>query len=198
MAQAIAAYKPKPNVPPALSRLFDRVIDARRQFGRWYAGMKATGPLLASNERHSHFIDVLQATWEVLVPFEEARKTSKSSPKTTDENRKKAGFLSSLENRFANLHVESPSDSFGAHAASAPSAGDESPKLSTSINVQIQRDEDDVEKDFFLAIYTFLNELNYARGYVETAWEDVATDPDVLAQADCGATSSSNWCAGRK
>ncbi|KAK8055039.1 hypothetical protein PG993_000266 [Apiospora rasikravindrae] len=184
MAQAIAAYKPKPNVPPALSRLFDRVIEARRQFASWYAGMKATGPHLASNERHNHFIDVLQATWEVLVPFVEARKTSKPSPKTEDQSRNKSGLLSSLENRFANLHVESPSDSFGAHAASIPpSAEEESPKLSPNINVQIQRDEDELEQDFFLAIYTFLNELNDAQGYIESAWEDVATESDELAQA---------------
>lgn len=33
MAKAIASHTPKPRVPPALSRLFDRVIEAQRQFG---------------------------------------------------------------------------------------------------------------------------------------------------------------------
>ncbi|KAK8050793.1 hypothetical protein PG994_012523 [Apiospora phragmitis] len=93
MAKAIASYKPKLNVPPALSYL--------------------EGPR----------------------PLEEARKTSKLSPKTVDE------------------------------------------KLPTKINVQVQRDEDDIERDFFLAIYIFLKELNEARAFIKSTWKDVATDP---------------------
>ncbi|KAK8083877.1 hypothetical protein PG996_002658 [Apiospora saccharicola] len=177
MAKAIASYTPKPNVPPALSRLFDRVIEARRQFGSWYADMSAPGSK-ASDERHTHFVDVLQATWEVLVPFEEARKTSRPSPKAADENKIRDGLLFPLENRFANLHVETPKESSDSHATSIPSSPDnESYRLPTSINVQIQRDEDDVERDFILGIYTFLSELDGARSYIETAWEDVAKDP---------------------
>lgn len=183
MAKAIASYQPKPKVPPALSRLFDRVIEARRQFGSWYDGPGGPGAR-ASDERHTYFVDVLQASRDVLVPFEDARKTSKPSPKTADEKKSKCGLLISLENRFANLHVESPIGFSRSHAASTPPSTDnESYSLPTSINVQIQRDEDDVEWDFILGIHTFLCELGDARSHIEATWKEVATDPSKITQA---------------
>ncbi|KAK7923511.1 hypothetical protein PG985_007582 [Apiospora marii] len=168
---------------PALSRLFHHVIEARRQFGTWYAGPGGPGAK-ASDERHTYFVDVLQATWDVLVPFKEARKTFKPSPKASGGNKSKGDLLFSLDNRFANLHVESPIEFSGSHAASTPPSSDnESYRLPTSINVEVQRDEDDIEWDFLLGIHTFLCELGEARSYIEDAWIRVATEPSRITQA---------------
>lgn len=80
--------------------------------------------------------------------------------------------------------MESPSDSSGSHAASVPPSPDgESYRLPTSINVQLQRDEEEVEKDFFLGIYSFLRELADARSYIEAAWEETAKHPDKIPRA---------------
>ncbi|KAK8140118.1 hypothetical protein PG984_000184 [Apiospora sp. TS-2023a] len=169
MAKAIASYQPKPK--------------ARRRFGHWFAGTGRPGAR-ASDERHTHFADVLQATWDVLVPFKEALTRSKPSPKTADEKKSKGGLLFSLENRFAGLHVESPIEFSGSHAASSqPSPDNESDRLPTSINVQIQKDEEDIEWDFLLGTHAFLCELSEARSYIEAAWNEVATDPSRIPQA---------------
>ena len=182
MAQAIATHKPKIKVPLVLNRLFHRVIKARRSFAKWYAEVGKTEHA-ASNERHTHFIDVLQATWEVLVPIEQARKATE--PDRTKDVKSESGFLGSLENRFATLRVENPNDTSSSHhtTPSPSSAGEEDYRLSTNIKVKVQRDEDEVENDFFLAIYTFLNELSSARQWIRHTWEGIAVGDTRIPQA---------------
>lgn len=159
MAGAIASFKPTVRIPTALDNLFSRAIETRRLFGDWY-GMHAPDEH-QSNQRHSHFTNVFSNTWEILRPFERARRarTSQASGKASAQPDEPSVRLA---NRFSALHVETSSEQdTAAETAAQPIEGDHA--LENVVPVAIIKSEEDIEDDFFLAIHSFMLDLHELR-----------------------------------
>lgn len=185
MAGAIASFKPAVTIPTALDNLFSRAIGARQLFSDWY-GQHAQDEH-ESNQRHSHFTNVLSNTWEILRPFEQAR-TSKARASKARGHRPQPDPQPGqtdkpsvhLANRFSGLHVETSSeqDTAAEVAAEATAQPDESDYvLENVVPVAIIKSEEDIEDDFFLAIHSFFLDLQDLRdslryGYWPTFCEE--------------------------
>ncbi|KAK8133765.1 hypothetical protein PG984_005777 [Apiospora sp. TS-2023a] len=179
MAKFIANLNTKPDIPQALGHLFDRAIKARRECTEWYETVGHGDPL--SNKRHTHFTNILINSWEALRPFQtidKKRTRSGAKPNTKDvEHEDALPFL----NRFSKLHVLDPTDSDHEHAQAddateAQHEPDASLELPDVTPAAIERDEETVEEDFFLAIFTFLCEMKILRLMVRNIWTEYASD----------------------
>ncbi|KAI4861932.1 hypothetical protein F4820DRAFT_41118 [Hypoxylon rubiginosum] len=165
MAKAIADFKPKLAIPKALDNLFSRAIDARRQFTEWY--QRSSHGEEGSNKRHAHFTGVLASAWEILRPFEPAR-TSHVKKRPADAPKPEP--VATLANRFANLEVEQSCD-VGVDTETSTSTGQEDDyKLTDVAPVTIVKSEEDLEEDFFFAIFAFMQELDEVRAYIRHTW----------------------------
>ncbi|KAK8094702.1 hypothetical protein PG997_001387 [Apiospora hydei] len=175
MAKTIANFKSRPSIPPALGRLFGRAINARRGCTEWYE--KFGHGDIESNKRHKHFTNVLAEAWDTLRPFQTSnKKRTGPEPKPDADTRKDASLP--LRNRFSELHVQETSTD--RDDVDEPSQADTSPeskqdasfKLPGITPVAIEKDEGDIEADFFFAIYAFLGDIDKLRGFVEQLWLD--------------------------
>ncbi|KAI1399292.1 hypothetical protein F4819DRAFT_488702 [Hypoxylon fuscum] len=101
MANTIANYKPKIEIPKAIDQLFSRTIDARRRFLHLHHGHCHSEE--ESNKRHEHFTSVLITTWEILHPFKPPR-TSHATKRPTDILKPKT--IGDLTNRFSGLEID--------------------------------------------------------------------------------------------
>ena len=90
MAQSIASFESKIEVPPALQKVFDRVILAWTKVAKWFDEGKSSDH--GSNKRHSYFIGILDQASKLLQPLI-------SRLESVSENIK-------VHNRFAGLTVE--------------------------------------------------------------------------------------------
>ncbi|KAI0179859.1 hypothetical protein GGR52DRAFT_587363 [Hypoxylon sp. FL1284] len=163
MAKAIADFKPKVVIPTALDNLFSRAIDARRRFTDWYK--HSSHGEEKSNERHAHFTGVLNSAWEILRPFEPARK---SHVKKQPANVPNTESLTNLANRFSKLEVEQSEDILDTETST--SAEQDDYKLTDIAPVTIVKSEEGIEEDFFFAIFAFMQELDELRAYIRHMW----------------------------
>lgn len=152
--------------PRAVRRLLRRAIDARREFNQWY---KTKEPDEAeSNDRHAHFADVLTAVWETLIPLtlvqvdEETGKRQAVATTVEDEDDEDS---IPLANKFSELHVDQPENE-----EEETQAGLEDTEYTKLPKISIERPESEVEHDFFLGIYVFMNELVDVRDYLSMQW----------------------------
>lgn len=169
MAKAIADYKPKVTVPRALDNLFNRAIEARRRCTQWYE--EHLHDVEDSNRRHAHFTSVLTTAWETLRPFKEARasrSTKRPAPEVLGADNKP---LVELVNRFSGLNVEhSAEQDPEQEQAGVPEQDEDDFKLTDVAPVVVVRGEDDIEDDFFFAIFVFMGELSDVREFIRRVW----------------------------
>ncbi|KAK7948066.1 uncharacterized protein PG986_008952 [Apiospora aurea] len=163
MATTIANFNPRPSIPPALGRLFGRAINARRGCTEWYE--KYGHGDIESNKRHKHFTNVLAEAWDTLRPFQTSNKKRTGPEAKPDADTRKDVQLP-FRNRFSELHVQETSTDRDdmdetSQADTAPeSKQDASFKLPSITPVAIEKDEGDIEADFFFAIYVFLGDTD--------------------------------------
>ncbi|KAI1773199.1 hypothetical protein F4818DRAFT_423539 [Hypoxylon cercidicola] len=165
MAKAIADFKPKVAIPTALDNLFNRAINARRQFTEWY--QQSSHGDEGSNERHAHFTGVLTSAWEILCPFEQAR-TSRVKKRPADVP--KPDPAANLANRFSKLEVERSEGGLDAETGTSTRQDEDDYKLTDVAPVTIVKSEEDIEEDFFFAIFTFMQDLDELRTYIRQIW----------------------------
>ena len=172
MADTIIKHKPTPHVPKVLGSLFQRAIDARRDCSHWYQH-HGNGDKY-SNRRHQHFTNVLQDVWEALRPFQGSQtKWTGAAEPNKKERKNNNDTASDYVNRFAGLQVQnilSP-DLDGAEK-SIPKVSLELPNIAPAV---IEKEEDDIEADFFFAIYSFLCDVKKLRRTVQHYWSDYAS-----------------------
>jgi hypothetical protein len=89
MAQSIASFEPRNEVPPALQRVFDRVILARTKVAKRFGELSRNH---GSNKRHYYLFSILDETSKLLQPLI-------SRLESVSENIK-------VHNRFAGLTIE--------------------------------------------------------------------------------------------
>ncbi|KAH9909765.1 hypothetical protein F4778DRAFT_13067 [Xylariomycetidae sp. FL2044] len=173
MAQAIADHKPKVPIPQALDNIFSRAIEARRKVTQWYEDHAEDD--LKSNQRHSHFTNVLTAAWEILRPFKRPRASQTSKPQTAPS--KSDEPLLNMTNRFYELAVEDPSDSVPeGEPGDSAQQNEDGYRLSDVEPVAIVQSEEDVEDEFFCAIILFMEELTHMRSHVISLWQAYAAE----------------------
>ncbi|KAI0006514.1 hypothetical protein F4779DRAFT_596171 [Xylariaceae sp. FL0662B] len=177
MAKAIADFTPKVAIPEALDNLFSRAIDARSRFTQWYQ-MYSHGEE-ESNQRHAHFTNVLTSAWEILRPFEPVRtaRAKKKSPKV----QKPEEPIINLINRFSGLNVEDTLDQ-GLEVETGTSAEQDEKdyKLTDVASVTLVKSEEELEDDFFFAIFEFMLELDEVRSCIRRFWNGYRRGPSEL------------------
>lgn len=168
MAKTIADFTPKVAIPKALDNLFSRAIEARKRCAQLYEEHLHGGE--ESNKRHAHFTNVLNNAWETLRPFKEARTSRVKKPTAQTSVAEKP--LMELVNRFSGLNVEQASDQdSGSEQTSAAESDEDDYKLTDVAPVVVVRDEEDIEDDFFFAIFSFMEELSDVRDFIRRVWE---------------------------
>jgi len=151
MAEAIAAYKPKPTIPEDVLATISRAIRLRRRETRYVMsfGAKSKRSQL-EDSTHTHFTErILGKVRDVLRP------TGQPSALGLQTD-----TLPSLSDKLASL---STSDTDEADTIDEESFHNLTP-------VHIDFDDIEVEDEFFLAIDVFLEDLFFVRLYVEYIW----------------------------
>ncbi|KAF2105763.1 hypothetical protein BDV96DRAFT_655337 [Lophiotrema nucula] len=153
MAEAIASFKPRVDVPGALEYVFNRAIEARRKVWTWWEASHSGSD---SNKRHSHFIGILEAALDILKPL---------IPRESRINTDDLEHLN-LRNRFDGLAVEEtdPYDDLIPEVKQS--------RLPKVAPVSIEQDEEGLEEEFFFAIESFLKELEEVRLFIFGEWID--------------------------
>ncbi|KAK6952779.1 hypothetical protein Daesc_005073 [Daldinia eschscholtzii] len=167
MARVIAEFKPKVDIPKALDNLFRRVIATRTQVTQWHE--RSSHGDKESNKTHAHFTSVLTNAWTILCP---------STPPQTSHAKKRTKEVPESEptvnlvNRFSALEVEELQD---LREDTEPSSSDEldesNYKLTDIASVTLLKSEEDIESEFFLAIFCFMTELNEMRSSIRESWQ---------------------------
>jgi hypothetical protein len=148
MAQSIASFEPKIEVPPALQGVFDRVILARTKVAKWFDEGQSSDP--ESNKRHSYFIGILDQASKLLQPLI-------SRLETVSEDIK-------VHNRFASLTVEE-TDTLDDLIIEVKE--NQLPKVDP---IPIKQDDEELEKEFFFAIASFVEDIYGVRAYIVREW----------------------------
>ncbi|KAI4640813.1 hypothetical protein J4E93_008406 [Alternaria ventricosa] len=150
MAEHIASFNPKIEVPAALQKVFERVISARNEMADWFRKEHSSDQ--GSNMRHSYFINVLENAAAILKPL------TPEAP-VVAENIK-------LQNRFAGLAVEE-TDPLNELIVEV-----QEKQLPDIHPLPLEQDEEGLEDDFFFAIATFLDDISKVRKYITGQWHE--------------------------
>ncbi|KAK8862609.1 hypothetical protein PGQ11_008844 [Apiospora arundinis] len=171
MADTIAKAKPRPYIPQALGCLFRRAIGARRECTHWYQHQGKGDDL--KNKKHQHFTDVLQVAWQTLRPLQAAQTKRTGSAKSNAKERNDDNAPLTSENIFSALSIQYTVDSdFDETDEPIESAFFELPGITPAA---IEKEEEDIEADFFFAIYSFLCDVKKLRSFVQHSWSEYAS-----------------------
>ncbi|KAI2485754.1 hypothetical protein Ptr902_04694 [Pyrenophora tritici-repentis] len=186
MAEAIANHTPRISVPGALTKLFKRVIEARKKAAAWISSSrdKHQQPIEQSNQTHAHFIDILSNAAQILQPLVRERPRQASGP----GRRRQASDLDSkrdMTNAFSSLAVDGDNVADDAGEQGEPAARPEDPldSLPPVNPVEVYQDESELEAEFFFAIQSFLTNLHELRDIVQQTWWDYKNNRVDMAHA---------------
>ncbi|EFQ93236.1 hypothetical protein PTT_09431 [Pyrenophora teres f. teres 0-1] len=179
MAEAIANHSPRITVPGALTKLFERVIEARKKAAAWISASrnKHQQPIEQSNQTHAHFIDILSNAAQILQPLVRERPRQASGP----SQRHQGSHLDStrdMTNTFSGLAVDGDNVPDDAEEENEPATRKEDPldSLPPVNPVEVYQDESEIEAEFFFAIQSFLSNLHELRDIVQQTWWDYKND----------------------
>jgi hypothetical protein len=138
LAEAVARNDKEVLVPIALSKLFHRAIQTRKNVARWLKSKTVVNN--GKDSRHNYFVILLDNAFQILRPcISLGSRTSKSALQGISSD------SITLENRFAGLIVEDI-------ARIAEEEGVNEFDLSLVTSVILQQDETELEEDLKLAI----------------------------------------------
>ncbi|KAI8963497.1 hypothetical protein F5Y11DRAFT_356297 [Daldinia sp. FL1419] len=166
MAKAIADFKPKVNIPCALDNIFCRVIRSRERFTEWYQRSPLSDK--AINQSHMHFTGILADTQRILRPLKQADASHK---KKQSLDVPKPEPLAKLVNYFSGLEVQEPREEESDSSDDIPDLGESDYKLTDVANISLTKSEEDIEEDFFFAIFAFMQDLDSVRSWVRESWQ---------------------------
>ncbi len=171
MAETIAKRVPKIEVPGALSKLFDRAIEARQKAATWFHSSHSDSTLDENNQSHAHFVDILKTAASILKPLVKELPPRAPRPK---QSRPKSDLdsLRDMTNAFSSLSVEAGDETEEIEAESESANRPEEPLESLPpVNpVEIHQDESEIESEFFFAIQSFMTNIHELRDIVQETW----------------------------
>ncbi|KAL6245621.1 hypothetical protein RBB50_007620 [Rhinocladiella similis] len=176
MATKIANAHPRIALSRSLQIVWQRAIQARRDFSDWFRLRSSIDPL--ADEKHAHFTAVLEKALELLQPCcelpdapEPSRKVKEEMPKTP---------LEQMNNMFQHLEVENVSsddEEPGTERNTAEKANKPAPA-----RAYIEFKEEEAEAEFLFAIWSFLQDVTAVRVYVACTWQLYSTGAIELMQ----------------
>ncbi|KAI4915341.1 hypothetical protein J4E85_010466 [Alternaria conjuncta] len=174
MAEAIAKKVPKVEVPGALSKLFDRAIQAREKAATWFKQSHSDTVLDESNQTHAHFVEILRNAADILQPLvkESVPRAQRKEPSQKSD----VDTLREMKNTFSSLAVDpenaaeeaEPEDEL--EEEPTPRRDDSMESLPPVNPVEIQQDESEIESEFFFAIQSFITNIHELRDIVQEVW----------------------------
>lgn len=166
MAQKIAEKLSQNKRPTVVERIFSRAISARHRVTAWFMEPASPEGKPSSDQRHLHFIGVLESAFTTLFPFTEVtKKAGRLEPSGTVRTQSLP-----LHNTFAGLKVEDLSDDLQDMEpdTNSPSRRDESvPKIAS---VTLEKEQTEVEEEFIFAIQCFVKETYAIWLLVKQVW----------------------------
>lgn len=163
----------QPSIPESFEIALERVIWVRTSFTERLsqAGVKIDAK---SDERHSHFVSVLERVRETLKPLmpEWTTKATKVRQSFREVSGKSKGHQTPLSNLFEVLDVYEPSVTF----ENAPAVTIPTPDVN---NYTVDEGEDDSLFEAIFAMTTLMSDLSHLRREVADLWaeyEDGAID----------------------
>ena len=165
LAHSIAERWPTVQISSKFVRCLEESIRARKLSGMSFSN--TTDPeILASNERHQHFIGVLEAVLSLLKPLknqqEQPRRTNYRPPRVEDEDAPPP--VPEATNLFDTLKLYTKEE----ETTTGEAPVEEAPTSKT--NIPIERDNDSKEADRFFALFCLLVDLHRIRCYARKTW----------------------------
>jgi hypothetical protein len=154
MAQTIRQRVLKIAVPIVVENAFERAISERKRVSTWYRSFDDHSCDVDGDENHLYFLHVLENAFAVLFPPSESKARSKSKQPLD------ASPLH-LRNVFASLNAEEPDNDAedAEHVQQQPMVDDSTPKPKIP-SVVIEKDEAELEVDYFFAIECLVSDIN--------------------------------------
>lgn len=159
------APKPDLNVSPQFWESIERAIRLRKEHGDYHSLKAATGNAISSNEKHFYFLGILERVREVLKPRLEAgvaRPEEQSATVSGQDN----DIEGRLNNMFACLTVEEPSESFLNAPDAAPAVETDDP---SNAIYEVEPMDDPLE--LYMRISAFLQDCSKIRNAVTQTWK---------------------------
>lgn len=173
LAEVITSSSQTLEIPEAIIKTAENVIDGRQECAEWYSAqaLQGGGDLEKENDSHRYFILVLR---KILRLLKEARAKSVVAPTTTDskkDRKVKASKESQPDNHsnlFDYLDVQEPSDSPLGERGNPLTDG--KGRVFSAAHFELEKKDDDRA----FATWCFLQDLNDVRSYVRETWLEYA------------------------
>jgi hypothetical protein len=169
LANAIAtSKKPLITVPTEIVQTAHAALSARKEHHQFHVRETddADSEKIRANDQHWHFIKKLEEALETLEPRFAAstrtgpgRATSASSPSTSE----------ALENQFATLPIEHPTES----ESTGPATASQTPLPSenhTFHEIEGAKEEEEIEQEKGFAIFCLFKDLKRLQNYISGIW----------------------------
>ncbi|TVY87900.1 hypothetical protein LAWI1_G008034 [Lachnellula willkommii] len=152
-------------VPVNIIRAGLRAVSARKRCAEYYKSQTPDNEAAKSNHSHSYFISLMEQVMKALQPrFGTTNAESATKPA---DLRPTQDIFEYLENRFAVLDVEEPSEQEDVGATTAV------PKVSQPVyRLESFENGQDVEEEKLFAIFCLFDDLWRLREYVAELWLD--------------------------
>ncbi|KAF2499950.1 hypothetical protein BU16DRAFT_556443 [Lophium mytilinum] len=158
--------RPKVTVPADLSESFTRAVTARRWCTEWFSSHTLNRD---SDNRHSHFTGVLEASFRSLLSLID---TPKVAPREQRSARQKSPEVEveSSTNIFEHLTVEDTLEDSAESGLDPSQAAQSGPPRPLPYAV-IEQDKEGIMDDFLFAIYCYLTDLHELQEYLKGLWK---------------------------
>lgn len=152
-------------VPANIIRAGLRAVSARKRCAEYYKSQTPDNEAAKSNHSHSYFISLMEQVMKALQPrFATTNAESATKP---EDLRPTKDIFEHLENRFAVLDVEEPSEQDDVGATTAV------PKVSHPVyRLESSENSQNVEEEKLFAIFCLFDDFWRLRDYVAGLWLD--------------------------
>ena len=161
-AHKIAQEKLK--VPLFIIQAGLRAISARKQYSFWYKeNADKSSKIKKNNDKHAHFIALLEEVLVILEPFVEKPTANPQKPTTSVTT---SNVTESLVNKFGALDVHEPAEVLENELlGQQSSAGTAKGKKCGSSNIcyELEASEDEIKDTEIFATYCLLEDFNMTR-----------------------------------
>ncbi|EHY60040.1 hypothetical protein HRR83_006398 [Exophiala dermatitidis] len=182
MAGHIAKARPKIVLTRQIHAIWERTIRARREFTAWFKAKSDVASF--TDEKHSHFVTILQTALDTLKPCFEPEKAPPATA-ATKATTPLSTPLAMVNNMFQHLELEDTTPEEEGLANGTPNSAAAPGPVPAVASVRIEFDDKETEEEFHFAIWSFLQDIQAVRVYLLSTWQLYAGGKIELMQAAC-------------
>jgi hypothetical protein len=161
----------------ALPRILEVLKDVIARRKEWGNSFKLPDPNTAvSNERHKHFVTVLEEAHQILGGVMNALHLSAGQSPASESKERESSDEKALSNIFAILDIEESIDQD--ETVTPPVHG---PSSATSPTVTYKLDDETDEEEVYFSIYCFFKDFQYLRAQISQCWAEYMSGISDLA-----------------